>query len=91
MHKRKMFYTYVLRSAKSGRWYTGATHDLRKRLVEHNSGKSGYTKHRGIWELIYYEACANKEDAFARESYLKSGAGKRYLQKRLVRFLSVTG
>ncbi|PIY96439.1 MAG: excinuclease ABC subunit C, partial [Candidatus Kerfeldbacteria bacterium CG_4_10_14_0_8_um_filter_42_10] len=41
--------------------------------------------------LIYYEACLNKDDAFARERYLKSGMGKRYLKNRLKRFLSLTG
>jgi len=45
----------------------------------------------GPLELIYYEACINEEDARAREKYLKSGMGKRYLKNRLKRFLSLTG
>jgi putative endonuclease len=86
-----MWYTYILKSAKSSYWYTGFTNDLRKRFNEHNTGKSTYTKNRGPWKLIYYEACLNKEDARSRELYLKSGMGKRYLKKRLKRFLSLTG
>jgi len=43
------------------------------------------------FELIYYEACLNEQDAFAREKYLESGMGKRYLKNRLRRFLSLTG
>lgn len=34
-------------------------------------------------ELIYFEACLNKADAYRREKYLKSGMGKRYLKNRL--------
>ena len=86
-----MYYTYVLKSKKSGRFYTGATNDLRKRLSFHNEGKNNFTKKDKPYELIYYEVCLNKEDAFAREKYLKSGYGKRFIRNRLRRFLSLTG
>jgi len=86
-----MFYTYVLQSKKDKRFYTGATDDLRKRFKEHQDGKSTWTKSRGPFELIYYEACLEKHDAFTREKYLKSGRGKRFLKARLKRFLFRTG
>ncbi|TSC95251.1 MAG: putative endonuclease [Parcubacteria group bacterium Licking1014_1] len=86
-----MFYTYILKSKKDGKLYTGYTNDLRKRFREHNTGKSVYTKSRGPFELIYYEACMEQEDARSRELYLKSGKGKRYLKSRLKRFLFRTG
>ena len=85
-----MFYVYVLQN-KNERWYTGSTNDLRKRFNEHNSGKSRSTNKKGPWKLIYYEACLNEQDARSRETYLKSGMGKRYLKNRLKRFLSLTG
>ena len=80
---RVFHYVYILKSSKNDDWYTGCTSDLRKRLDEHNDGKSRYTKTRGPYELLYYEASLNKEDAFARERYLKSGMGKRYIKNRL--------
>lgn len=86
-----MFYTYILQSQKSNRWYTGSTSDLRKRFKQHNSNLSGYTRKRGPYKLIYYEACLNQDDAKAREAYLKSGMGKRYIKNRLKRFLTQTG
>ncbi|OGI62987.1 excinuclease ABC subunit C [Candidatus Nomurabacteria bacterium RIFCSPHIGHO2_01_FULL_40_12] len=86
-----MFYTYIIKSKKSGKLYTGYTNDLRKRFKEHNEGKSVYTKGRGPFELIYYEACTEQKDARSRELYLKSGKGKRYLKSRLKRFLFRTG
>lgn len=76
-------YVYVLESRQNGNWYTGCTSDLRKRFAQHNEGKSTYTKDRGPYDLIYYEASLNKIDAFARERYLKSGMGKRYIKNRL--------
>lgn len=85
-----MFYTYVIKSRKSNRWYTGSTNDLRKRLNQHNNGESTWTKSGAPWDLIYYEACLNEQDARSREKYLKTGMGKRYLKNRLRRFLSLT-
>lgn len=85
------YYVYLLKSKKDNRWYTGFTIDLRKRFKEHNSNRSTYTRGRGPFELIYYEACNDEDDAKAREIYLKSGRGKLYLKKRLKRFLFRTG
>ncbi|OHA46065.1 MAG: excinuclease ABC subunit C [Candidatus Terrybacteria bacterium RIFCSPLOWO2_01_FULL_44_24] len=87
----KFFYTYILESKKDKRWYTGFTLDLRKRFNEHNANLDTWTKGRGPFKLIYYEACINKQDARQREKYLKSGMGKRYVKNRLKRFLSLTG
>jgi len=77
------YYTYILKSKKDGKLYTGFTNDLRKRLLQHNEGKSIYTKGKGPFDIIYYEACLLEEKARSRELYLKSGMGKRYLKNRL--------
>lgn len=86
-----MIYTYVIQSQKDGKWYTGATRDLRKHFKRHNNNEVTITKGRGPFALIYYEARHNEQNAFAREKFLKSGPGKQYLKKRLKRFLSLTG
>ena len=80
------FYTYALVSLKDYRFYIGYTNDLRRRVEEHNLGKSFATKPRRPLKLVYYEACLNKEDAENREDYLKSTIGRRYLSKRLRNF-----
>jgi GIY-YIG catalytic domain len=42
--RRRMYYTYILRSENfPGQTYVGSTGDLRKRLAEHNGGKSIHT------------------------------------------------
>lgn len=86
-----MFYTYLLQSEKDNKFYTGYTCDLRKRFNEHNKRQNFSTQHRGPFNLIYYEACLNEDDAKAREKFLKSGPGKKYLKNRLKRFLLLTG
>lgn len=83
-----MVYTYVLRSKKDRRFYTGSTVDLQKRFKLHNSNNILFTKGRGPFSLVYYEACIDDHDARMREMYLKSGRGKNYLRRRLKRFLS---
>lgn len=87
----KIFYTYLLQSFKDRKWYTGFSSDLRKRFNQHNVNEVVSTKNRGPFQLIYYEVCLNEQDARAREKYLKTGMGKRYLKNRLKRFLSLTG
>lgn len=82
-----MFYVYVLRSQKDKKFYTGYTANLEKRLLEHNSGLSASTKYRIPFDLVYFEACLNQQDAIHREKYLKSTYGKRYLKNRLKNFL----
>jgi len=86
-----MYYVYVIKSEKDKKWYTGLTDDLRKRFREHSYNKVFSTKGRGPFEVIYYEASINREDARERGKYLKSGMGKRYLKNRLKRFLSLMG
>lgn len=46
------------------------------------------TQHDRPWRLIYYEAGHVREDARAREKYLKSGMGKRYLRNRMKFFFA---
>ena len=82
-----MHYVYLLFSEKDGKFYTGSTNDLKRRLQEHNSGNVRSTINRRPLKLIYYEGCLNEKDAKQREIYLKSGMGKKYLRNRLKHYL----
>ena len=86
-----MHYVYIIQSSKDNKLYTGATDNLQNRLRQHNNNRIISTKNRGPFKLIYYEACDNQQDSYAREKYLKSGMGKRYIKNRLKRFLTLTG
>ena len=79
-----MFYVYVLKSLRDGKLYIGQTHDLRKRLEEHNTAKSTATSYRGPLRLVYYEAYGARRDADRREKRLKQFKnGYTELKKRL--------
>lgn len=75
-----MYYTYVLHSKKDGKFYTGFTQDLKLRFEHHNKGRVESTKDRRPLELVYYEACLNRNDATHREKYLKTYHGKAYIK-----------
>ena len=79
----KWYYVYVLRSSIDGLLYTGYSNDLKRRIEEHNAGRVSSTRERRPFTLIYSEACLNQWDALAREKYLKSGMGKKFLRSRL--------
>ena len=63
--------------------YVGFTGDLKNRLHEHNAGLVLSTKDRVPLELVYYEACLDKEKAIRREKYFKTGFGRKFLKERL--------
>ena len=83
----RFYYIYILQSLKDGSLYIGYTSDLIKRLKKHNSGKNLATKPFRPYKLIFYEAFLNKIDAKNREEYLKSGYGKRTINKLLTQYL----
>lgn len=76
-----MYYVYLLVSDDSCT-YIGFTGDLKRRIAEHDDGKSGYTSGRR-WNLVYYEAYASKQDAMRREKRLKDGRARRQLRDRV--------
>jgi len=76
-----MYTVYVLKSQSTAKRYVGQTADLVKRVAEHNSGLSKYTKGRGPWKLIYKEHYKTRSEAMVREKFLKSGKGRGLLDK----------
>ena len=71
---------YAIRSKVDSRIYVGFTHNLERRLKEHNKGKTKSTKGFIPWELIYTEKVEDRIEARKREKYLKSGIGKEFLK-----------
>ena len=75
-----MYYVYVLRSLKNGKRYVGWTsEDPTVRLKQHRSGSTQWTKQNGPFELVYTEEHPDKALAIRRESVLKSGHGRQFL------------
>ena len=78
-----MVYVYVIESLKDGTWYTGIALNANTRLKDHNHGRNRCTKGHMPWKLIFTEILDNWQQARKREKYLKSAAGKLWLQKYL--------
>jgi putative endonuclease len=79
-----MHYVYLLQSeAVKDQRYVGLTSDLRKRLAEHNAGKSLHTSKFAPWKLVTYVAFSNRPQAESFERYIKSGSGHAFANRRL--------
>lgn len=82
-----MFYVYAFYDKTRKVFYVGYTNDLKRRIAEHNYGKTHTTYRMADKLLVYYEACLSKKDAEDREKQLKTGFGRGYLKKRLKNYL----
>jgi len=78
-----VYYFYILHSLKNGKLYLGSTPDLKARIRSHNNGENKATKQNIPYELIYYSAFKNKDDAIECEKYFKTTAGWKRLNRML--------
>ena len=74
-----MFCTYIIFSEALKKYYIGSTSDIGKRLVEHNSGKTYYTRKAKDWKLVKTFEFENKSDALKLENKIKARGCKRFL------------
>jgi putative endonuclease len=72
---------YILFSDSRNLFYVGMTNNLERRLEEHNSGKSGFTKSGMPWRLLWSTIKSSKFDAEILERKLKN-----YSRQKKVRF-----
>jgi predicted GIY-YIG superfamily endonuclease len=80
-----MYIVYVLINTKyPDRIYIGLTDDISRRVAEHNSDKSSYSRKYGPWEVATYITFSRKNKAVDFERYLKSGSGFAFLKKRFI-------
>jgi putative endonuclease len=81
-----MYYVYLLKSEKDGKFYVGYSSNLKLRVKEHIDGLVKSTKNRRPIKLEYYEAYKNKQLAQKRERKLKEfGSSYSGLIKRITR------
>lgn len=70
---------YILRSAKTGKFYCGHTGDLDDRLYRHNSGQSKSTVHGVPWNLVWFFETSDRSEAVLLENKIKSRGIGRFL------------
>ena len=79
-----MFYVYLIETLGTPvKRYVGLTENLKRRLTEHNAGKSPHTAKHKPWRMVTYIAFSSKAKADSFETYLKSGSGHAFARKRL--------
>jgi len=76
-----MHYVYVLWSERLEKRYVGSTGNLEERLRQHNRGLGKYTRGGIPWRLVYEESKETVEEARKRELFLKTGVGRKWLDK----------
>ena len=75
-----MYYTYILYSEKFDRYYVGHCEDLIKRLDRHNRKMVPSTKNYTPWILAYSESYPTRQEANARELYIKSMKSRKFIE-----------
>ncbi len=65
-------FVYILRSLRTNKFYIGSTNDLNRRLIQHQSGESKYTKDTGPYKLEFSQEYENLLEARKVERWLKA-------------------
>jgi putative endonuclease len=82
------FFVYVLLNPE-GKTYVGQTSDLERRLLQHNNPDCRLTlhtkRHRGPWRLLHFEELPSRSAAVCRERELKTGKGREWIRRVLLR------
>jgi putative endonuclease len=74
----RQYCVYIMTNAHNSVLYTGVTDNLRRRVLEHKSGKgSGFTRKYNSVKLVYFEAGDDINLAIAREKQIKAGSRKK--------------
>lgn len=76
-----MSFVYILKSLKNGRYYVGSTSNLKRRIVEHNSGKSKYTSLSFPYELKFSQEYESLAFARKAEYWLKRQKDRNFLER----------
>jgi putative endonuclease len=84
-----MITVYVLQGKEKR--YVGITNNLARRLAEHLSGRTKGGQIIKDFALFYTERCPDYTSARKREKFLKSGAGREYLDCLEERSWSASG
>lgn len=79
-----MYYVYIIRFVKSGKFYTGLTLNISVRLRKHRNRETKISKDLGTFHLKFISALPNKFIAARFEKYLKSHSGRAFRNKHLV-------
>jgi putative endonuclease len=67
-----MYYSYIIYSKSTDKFYYGYTSDIEERIRRHNNGENLSTKHGLPWIVVYYSEHEEKTDAMKEEKRWKN-------------------
>ena len=70
----KAYWVYALRNPDQ-KFHIGLTEDVARRLTDHNTGRSKWTKKFGPWELVWQKGPMTLTEARKLENWLKRQKG----------------
>ncbi len=74
-----IIWLYIIRG-EHGRYYTGITNDIERRLKEHRSGASRSTVRYGVIELVWSKTFRDRKEAREWEVRIKKKGAGRWLK-----------
>jgi putative endonuclease len=72
--KMSLYRVYVVQNAED-KFYIGVSEDVRRRIGQHNDGRSRWTKGRGPWACVWKSKKLSLGDARKLENLLKRQKG----------------
>ena len=71
---------YILHSERLGKFYVGIATSPEKRLKQHNSGHSRWSRRADDWRIVYRKAFDSVAQAREHEQKIKARGAARFLQ-----------
>ena len=76
-----MFYTYILYSISSDKYYIGSTENPEERLKKHQNKNKGFTNQADDWEFVYQKSFETKNEAILHENQIKKWKSRKMIIK----------
>lgn len=76
-----MYWVYILKSDKTGKFYIGSTSNLTRRLEEHNSGQTKSLLYQRPLTLVFKQKFGNLSGARVAELMLKKMKSRTVLER----------
>jgi putative endonuclease len=75
-----MFYTYIIQSETTNKFYVGSTQKVEERLRRHNANHSKSTKNKDPWKLVKIYEFETRAEAMHMERKIKGRGIRRFLE-----------
>jgi len=83
-----MYFTYILQSESTGRYYIGSTDNVGRRVAQHNDpdykGSKTTKRFKGPWTLVYTESSQTRAEAMSREREIKSWKSRQAIHDLII-------